>query len=136
MIVVGWCSCVMFLFCKLKAAYELRISDWSSGVCSSDLKTGAGKARQQADIAALETELSESLGTRVSVVHGRSGKEIGRASCRERVCQYVWISVVALSLKKKEQQSDKGKKAKEHIYEMQAAAEELRTTKTEDETTK
>src|SRR3546814_14424901 len=37
-------------------------------------KTGAGKARQQADIAALETELSESLGTRVSVVHGRSGK--------------------------------------------------------------
>src|SRR3546814_16847062 len=27
--------------------------------------------------------------------------EIGRASCRERVCQYVYISVVAVSLKKK-----------------------------------
>src|SRR3546814_16769705 len=27
--------------------------------------------------------------------------EIGRASCRERVCQYVEISVVAVSLKKK-----------------------------------
>src|SRR3546814_17720401 len=27
--------------------------------------------------------------------------EIGRASCRERVCQYVSISVVAVSLKKK-----------------------------------
>src|SRR3546814_17516816 len=27
-------------------------------------------------------------------------EEIGRASCRERVCQYVWISVVAVSLKK------------------------------------
>src|SRR3546814_15422253 len=27
--------------------------------------------------------------------------QIGRASCRERVCQYVWISVVAVSLKKK-----------------------------------
>src|SRR3546814_11803914 len=26
--------------------------------------------------------------------------EIGRASCRERGCQYVWISVVAGSLKK------------------------------------
>src|SRR3546814_12438360 len=26
--------------------------------------------------------------------------EIGRASCGERVCQYVWISVVAVSLKK------------------------------------
>src|SRR3546814_14826488 len=28
-------------------------------------------------------------------------RQIGRASCRERVCQYVWISVVAVSLKKK-----------------------------------
>src|SRR3546814_12635942 len=27
--------------------------------------------------------------------------EIGRASCRERVCQYVEITVVAVSLKKK-----------------------------------
>src|SRR3546814_21011510 len=31
------------------------------------------------------------------------GDEIGRASCRERVCQYVSISVVAVSLKKKTQ---------------------------------
>src|SRR3546814_16292893 len=28
-------------------------------------------------------------------------QQIGRASCRERVCQYVSISVVAVSLKKK-----------------------------------
>src|SRR3546814_16555932 len=27
--------------------------------------------------------------------------EIGRASCRERLCQYVYISVVAVPLKKK-----------------------------------
>src|SRR3546814_13642116 len=27
--------------------------------------------------------------------------QIGRASCRERVCQYVYISVVAVSIKKK-----------------------------------
>src|SRR3546814_17946034 len=26
--------------------------------------------------------------------------EIGRAACRERVCQYVWITVVGLSLQK------------------------------------
>src|SRR3546814_15280035 len=30
------------------------------------------------------------------------GREIGRASCRERVCQYVSISVVAVSFKKKQ----------------------------------
>src|SRR3546814_12922014 len=28
-------------------------------------------------------------------------RQVGRASCREGVCQYVWISVVAVSLKKK-----------------------------------
>src|SRR3546814_7500890 len=28
---------VFFFFCKQKTAYEMRISDWSSDVCSSDL---------------------------------------------------------------------------------------------------
>src|SRR3546814_2781368 len=27
----------LFFFCKRKTAYEMRISDWSSDVCSSDL---------------------------------------------------------------------------------------------------
>src|SRR3546814_17205378 len=31
---------VLFLFFKKKTAYELRISDWSSDVCSSDLPAG------------------------------------------------------------------------------------------------
>src|SRR3546814_3405029 len=31
------CSCVFFFFFKQKTAYEMRISDWSSDVCSSDL---------------------------------------------------------------------------------------------------
>src|SRR3546814_3545141 len=29
--------CCFFFFCKQKTAYEMRISDWSSDVCSSDL---------------------------------------------------------------------------------------------------
>src|SRR3546814_5467760 len=32
-------------FFKQKTAYEMRISDWSSGVCSSDLKDGADRNR-------------------------------------------------------------------------------------------
>src|SRR3546814_6288514 len=31
------CLCVLFFFFKQKTAYEMRISDWSSDVCSSDL---------------------------------------------------------------------------------------------------
>src|SRR3546814_2199141 len=32
-------DCVFYFF-KQKAAYDMRISDWSSGVCSSDLSVG------------------------------------------------------------------------------------------------
>src|SRR3546814_16078792 len=34
--------------------------------------------------------------------HDAHQEKIGRASCRDRVCQYVYISVVAVSLKKKQ----------------------------------
>src|SRR3546814_6032820 len=52
---------VLFFFFKQKTAYEMRISDWSSDVCSSDLagmKTLADAARDKraaADLAARET---------------------------------------------------------------------------------
>src|SRR3546814_5777799 len=75
--------CLLFFF-KQKTAYEMRISDWSSDVCSSDLHPPG----------------AEPAGGR-----GAGGKparrrhpghrsqhlclEIGRASSRERVCQYV-----------------------------------------------
>src|SRR3546814_1028236 len=32
-------TCLVFFFFKQKTAYEMRISDWSSDVCSSDLRT-------------------------------------------------------------------------------------------------
>src|SRR3546814_10155252 len=35
-----FCSVCVFFF-KQKTAYEMRISDWSSDVCSSDLASGA-----------------------------------------------------------------------------------------------
>src|SRR3546814_15811081 len=33
-----FCGCLIFFFFKQKTAYEMRISDWSSDVCSSDLE--------------------------------------------------------------------------------------------------
>src|SRR3546814_15018918 len=38
------CSICIFFFFKQKTAYEMRISDWSSDVCSSDIST-CGAAR-------------------------------------------------------------------------------------------
>src|SRR3546814_1986861 len=38
MLMTGELVCICFFFCfKQKTAYEMRISDWSSDVCSSDL---------------------------------------------------------------------------------------------------
>src|SRR3546814_14249267 len=36
--IVGLDLCGLFFFFKQKTAYEMRISDWSSDVCSSDLR--------------------------------------------------------------------------------------------------
>src|SRR3546814_13050108 len=109
------CLCVFFFF-KQKTAYEMRISDWSSDVCSSDL---AGHARHlvperqlghRADpLQMLERQVQRHVaagdgggaGAAIGLQHVAID-QIGRASCRERVCQYVWISVVAVSLKKKQ----------------------------------
>src|SRR3546814_13166240 len=130
----------------------MRISDWSSDVCSSDLRDDRGaeqrvddgelgdeagqrrQARQQQrtedeaaaqdrdrprnDDAGLVLILLEHAG--IFIVEHRFEdtrglvlllyiapdrladeiQQIGRESCRERVCQYVVLSVVAVSLKK------------------------------------
>src|SRR3546814_4189992 len=36
-LIVIYCGFLFFFFFKQKTAYEMRISDWSSDVCSSDL---------------------------------------------------------------------------------------------------
>src|SRR3546814_6132814 len=41
---------VVVFFCKQKTAYEMRISDWSSDVCSSDLVVVAGGAESMSNV--------------------------------------------------------------------------------------
>src|SRR3546814_2522646 len=41
---------LFFFFFKQKTAYEMRISDWSSDVCSSDLLTEAAVAPADLDV--------------------------------------------------------------------------------------
>src|SRR3546814_15952705 len=139
----------LIFFFKQKTAYEMRISDWSSDVCSSDLDALALPAGQgaagaikvqifKADIVEethpLDDFLQYPLGDLALLVGQLVGQpeppkpeppkpeppkpqpapepaptppppepvlEIGRASCRERVCQYVSSPVAAVSLNKK-----------------------------------
>src|SRR3546814_9406670 len=96
-------------FCKHKTAYEMRIRDWSSDVCSSDLAAAAVDrrglhhadalaaapfaeprlARQEAhdviEQAQHDEQAAEGQG---DVGITEAVHEIGRASLRERVCEY------------------------------------------------
>src|SRR3546814_10507121 len=86
-------AAVVFLF-KQKTAYEMRISDGSSDVCSSDLpavRIGIGaqlrhpeRQRRAGKGMAVPAGANEQIG-----LAGRRRRQNGRASGRERVWQYV-----------------------------------------------
>src|SRR3546814_9719188 len=80
-----------FFFFKQKTAYEMRISDWSSEVCSSDLigKVDYLGKRPSPVYPRASERRGEQGRVVVRVLISAQGTEIGRASCRERVCQYV-----------------------------------------------
>src|SRR3546814_2103570 len=107
---IGWFVVFVsfFVFFKQKTAYEMRISDWSSDVCSSDL-TGERVVTLRSCLSASSTfprnagdsavrrlvsgcegfsVLARRMAPVISAGDASSAK-IGRASCRERVCQYV-----------------------------------------------
>src|SRR3546814_10085516 len=95
--------CVLFFFFKQKTAYEMRISDWSSDVCSSDLGDDRVANLHRAHFAANRLDdargfVAGDRGQRMRIgavdemqvrMAQPAGGEIGRASCRESVCQYV-----------------------------------------------
>src|SRR3546814_1093758 len=99
-------SAVFFCF-KQKTAYEVRISDWSSDVCSSDLFAIATFRMRTGDIKCgapvvriLKVAIANAIVPQDTVRHltgegrcgiagARCGTQIGRASCRDSVGQYV-----------------------------------------------
>src|SRR3546814_11932304 len=112
----------------------MRISDWSSDVCSSDLlgrRRGFLLPRRQrrgggaldaaktlfVERAAEAADDHPANELRIATAHfGLGGvdvdvdfarRQIGIAACRERVCQYVSISVVAVSIKNKNTQKQR-----------------------------
>src|SRR3546814_4478740 len=90
---------VFFFFFKQKTAYEMRISDWSSDVCSSDLlpgtvahrhaRQGPGPVCIEHPQGRIEVDVQGSPPGADGHPRIRAASQIGRAPCRERVCQYV-----------------------------------------------
>src|SRR3546814_11232637 len=122
-------SLLILFFFKQKTAYEMRISDWSSDVCSSDLNHKYARRKAVSWLEAAGEQLCllspdmqnrriiDRLTSRIGLTvhpaivsnsflgvcaHVRQGGwasivqhsffhvlEIGRSSCRDRVCEYV-----------------------------------------------
>src|SRR3546814_984239 len=101
------CIFGVFFFFKQKTAYEMRISDWSSDVCSSDLSRARvnrsgllryarndqlwiGRPYEIKPVGrGIQSQRIAVGGIKRRLQIARRPFEIGRASCRERVCQYV-----------------------------------------------
>src|SRR3546814_19864208 len=116
--------CAVFFF-KQKTAYEMRICDWSSDVCSSDLLAhalalvaGEPARKSKGDYLAARRALDylQANSTRVVALEeleaatgrdrwslSRDFRQIGRASCMDSGCHYVYISVVDVSYTKNTQ---------------------------------
>src|SRR3546814_9703453 len=102
---------VCFLFFKQKTAYDMRISDWTSDVCSSDLigcrRSGCASSfpSEMTRYVLILISLNSNMFLFLSFPRKKARfsenmrrppsngqtlfAAIGRASCRERVCQYV-----------------------------------------------
>src|SRR3546814_9115349 len=74
--------CLLFFFFKQKTAYEMRISDWSSDVCSSDLEPQHRRMQRVVEVGHALLAAVDGEGIHGEVV-GAYGKEIGRL--RQRV---------------------------------------------------
>src|SRR3546814_2601697 len=102
---------LFFFFFKQKTAYEMRISDWSSDCALPIFRRAASTLARlplifsdhlvplhsevcasfsnDASYAVLSGDHERGFNACVELCDRHVGSEIGRASCRERVCQYV-----------------------------------------------
>src|SRR3546814_7746800 len=94
-------DCYVF-FLKQRTAYVMRISDWSSDVCSSDLGrrhptsasipmpycTNSATTRPRSPACAGAAPSERRVFVRLEFGR-RHSYQIGGESCRERACQYV-----------------------------------------------
>src|SRR3546814_15240896 len=97
---------MFFFFFKQKTAYEMRISDWSSDVCSSDLRASRIPSIRP-DMMLPMMRPRRWSGARWAA-NGTSScapteVKIGRASCRERVSVRVDLGGRRIIKKKRKQ---------------------------------
>src|SRR3546814_7892262 len=82
--------CVFFFF-KQKTAYEMRISDWSSDVCSSDLAAVCARAARACSWSSDETSPACTRKPAISRLSRSEERRVGKecvSTCRSRWSPY------------------------------------------------
>src|SRR3546814_8053914 len=104
--------CCFFFFFKQKTAYEMRISDWSSDVCSSDLIAQIRKKRIP------RTSIAKELSR---IPQNKSDAETGL-----EVGKHTWRGLVAgVMSARKDAEAQKDAKLAEELEEARQAQKEL-----------
>src|SRR3546814_14027051 len=84
---------VFFFFVKQKTAYEMRISDWSSDVCSSDLPASRQRQRERGPMDNVTTLDEIEPITEAPVRDGLSAISIAKSYDKRTVLTAVSVSV-------------------------------------------
>src|SRR3546814_3117838 len=115
--------CFVFFF-KQKTAYEMRISDWSSDVCSSDLKAAVAALSDEAEICGCN---GVSKGGVVACIrNGAVTLDAVRASCKASAscgsCTGLVENLLAVTLGDEYagERAEKTVRSEEHTSELQS----------------
>src|SRR3546814_3198193 len=106
---------MFFLFFTQKSAYEMRISDWSSDVCSSDLKfdpRNVAQCNRRSIRIGAQNDIGELFGGCEAALRQNSGVEF-RFSCQRKITDLAPWTLAVLLLNRSE-------RSEEHTYELQS----------------
>src|SRR3546814_5665190 len=95
---------MFFLFFTQKSAYEMRISDWSSDVCSSDLKfdpRNVAQCNRRSIRVGAQNDIGELFGGCEAALRQNSGVEF-RLSCQRKIADLAPGTLAVLLLNRSE----------------------------------
>src|SRR3546814_2785880 len=104
--------CVFFFF-KQKTAYEMRISDWSSDVCSSDLTAVVKSKMVTVDLEHLSVETVDPKPTKAGLLLSPTGNHGVKRDGDNLV-------LVDIARGREQRLTDDGERSEEHTSELQS----------------
>src|SRR3546814_2568532 len=129
----------LFFFFKQKTAYEMRISDWSSDVCSSDLGTRHGSRHLREALIEAARAAARTKGTFLSARYSRLVRRRGPNKAAVATAHSILIAVHHmlrtgevyrdLGAEFYDKRTDPDRNTRPHIAELEAAGSDRNSTR-------